>query len=256
MLKIRRAQLEVFEQAALKKFEDDMVVHSKEFSPKLSQVLGDEQLRVAIRQAISRARTHGLTNRGPVRLFIDMMFLFGSAFDTDPQYPWAARILRSSEDQMQRADWLHAQILEYQEKVSGPGAVNTRNALKGLAELARQQLTFTADTFVADMLNLMESGFPQKASYIGSEALEVLIREASDESRRYGLRPYRDDALIGVLMFAFGHGCTDDPLYPWIAATLKDKRIINGEARAERLERKALTWLDHVIASFSEERET
>jgi hypothetical protein len=49
-------------------------------------------------------------------------------------------------------------------------------------------------------------------------------------------------------MFAFGHGCTHDPLYPWIARTLKDERIKDPAARAERLEKKAITWLDHVLA--------
>jgi len=49
-------------------------------------------------------------------------------------------------------------------------------------------------------------------------------------------------------MFSFGHGCTDDPLYPWISRTLHDERIVNSEARAARLEKKAVTWLEHVNA--------
>ena len=50
-----------------------------------------------------------------------------------------------------------------------------------------------------------------------------------------------------ALMIAFGHGCTEDPLYPWIARTLKDERITDATERAERLERKAVTWLKHVL---------
>ena len=51
-----------------------------------------------------------------------------------------------------------------------------------------------------------------------------------------------------VLKFAFGHACTNDPLYPWILRTLKDQRIVTPAARASRLERKAITWLEHVVA--------
>lgn len=53
-------------------------------------------------------------------------------------------------------------------------------------------------------------------------------------------------------MFAFGHGCFDDPLYPWIARTLEDDAITDSAARAKRLETKALTWLDHVLGYFDE----
>ena len=58
----------------------------------------------------------------------------------------------------------------------------------------------------------------------------------------------RGEALVVVLMFAFGHGCTDDPLYPWISRTLKDERIVGPAARVERLEKKSITWLEHVLA--------
>ena len=59
--------------------------------------------------------------------------------------------------------------------------------------------------------------------------------------------------MLIALMFAFGAGCSDDPLYPWIAATLRDPRIISPELRARRLERKSRTWLRHVVASMQDE---
>jgi hypothetical protein len=47
------------------RFEDEMVVHSREFNPPLCKVLGEEQLRVALRAAIKRAGNCGFTHRGP-----------------------------------------------------------------------------------------------------------------------------------------------------------------------------------------------
>lgn len=250
MLIIRQEQMEVFRQTTRAAFENEMVVHSKAFSPRLYEVIGEEQLRVALRRVMDRADSYGFTNRGPVRLFIELMFLFGSAFDTDPQYPWAAKILHASDHQMQRAERLYEKTLDYQEKVSGPDAANTRKALKDLSVLARQSLPFSANDFVASLLQEMSRVFPQKAAYIGEEGLQALIREGSAEARRYRFPAIRGEALLVVLMFAFGHGCTDDPLYPWIARTLQDDKITDPVARAERLERKAVTWLEHVVASF------
>lgn len=248
MLIIRRQQIEVFEQAALRRFEDEMVVHSKEFTPNLCKVIGEEQLRVALRQAIGRAAAYGFTYQGPIRLFIELMFLCGSDFDNDPQYPALADILNASGDQMQRAEQIYQGIIDYQKKVSGPDAANTRKALGALSIFGRMPLTFSSNDFVSGMLQEMADAFPQKVAYIGNEALTALIDEGRAEARRYRFPTARGEALLVVLMFAFGHGCTNDPLYPWIARTLKDERIVDPAARAQRLEKKALTWLEHVIA--------
>jgi hypothetical protein len=39
--------MRVFEERAWQQFEEEMVAHSKDFSPRLCEVIGDEQLRVA-----------------------------------------------------------------------------------------------------------------------------------------------------------------------------------------------------------------
>lgn len=246
MLTMRQEQVESFRQDALQKFEEEMVEHSKEFSPKLCEVIGDEQLRVALRSAMRRAEAYGFTNRGPTRLFIEMTFLCGSAFDTDPQYGAVGEVLRASGDQMQRAEQIHEGFLDYLEKVSGPGAVNVRKALNDLLNFAQMELAFP-DGFVPGMLSEMRRVFPQKADWVGEAGLKALIDEGIAEARQYRFNTVRQVALLVVLRFAFGHGCTDDPLYPWIARTLKDERITEPAARAARLEKKAITWLEHVV---------
>src|SRR5258708_1898210 len=105
--------MEAFRTMAEYAFETEMVVHLAEFSPLLSKTAGEEQMRKTIRLGIAQASSHGLTNRGPVRLYLELMLLFGSHFDTDPQYPWATAILKnlSAGDQMQRAEILFQKTL-------------------------------------------------------------------------------------------------------------------------------------------------
>jgi hypothetical protein len=245
---IRVEQMKAFEEAARRQFEDEMVAHSKAFSPRLCEVIGDEQLRVAIHSAMKRGGGYGFTNRGPIRLFIEMMFLCGSGFDTDPQYQAVGEVLRGSGDQMQRAEQIHEGYLDYLERVSGPGAINVHKALKDLLYFAQMPLTFP-DGFAAGMRREMHRIFPKKAAYVGEAGLKVLINEGIGEAQRYGFTTDRQAALIVVLKFAFGHGSTNDPLYPWIARTLNDGKIVSPEARAARLEKKAVTWLEHVVAA-------
>jgi hypothetical protein len=251
MLTIRAEQMEVFERDGLRRFEDEMMSHSWEFSPRLCGVIGDAQLRVAVRQAIQRASTYRFTNRGPIRLCIELMFLCGSDFATDPSYPELGAILRESDDQMQRAERIAGRVGDYHDRVNGPNGVNVRSALEAVAALARAPKTFSAAGFVPELLHEMHRIFPLRTAYIGESALTMLIREGRAVAREKGFSSLRAEALIVVLMFAFGHGCVADPLYPWISQTLADEKIVDPAARADRLERKAVTWLDHVLSRSS-----
>ena len=255
MLRIRTEQITVFEQAAQRQFEDEMVEHSKDFAEPLCKVIGDGQLRVALRSAIPRAEGYGFTNRGPIRLFIEMTFLCGSGFDTDPQYPAVGEVLRAPGDQMVRAQQIHEGYLDYLEKVSGPGAVNVHKALKELLILAKEPHSYSSNDLVDTMIQEMNRIFPQKTAYVGETNLRALISEGLAEAGMYGFSDTRSQALMVILKYAFGHGCTDDPLYPWISRTLKDERIVDSTARAARLEKKAITWLEHVVAG-NERRST
>jgi hypothetical protein len=246
---IRAKQMEVFEQAQTQQFEDEMVAHSREFSPRLTEILGDEQLRVAVRGAMARARGYGFTNRGPIRLYVELMFLCGSAFDDDPQYQALGNFLRAPGDQMERATRMHEAHNDYLLRVSGPDAVNVHNALKEVLAFSRGPVEITENELEIGVLREMKRVFPQKAGYAGDEALKALIAEGAREASANRFPGARPRVLLAVLKFAFGHGCTADPLYPWISQTLQDEKIVSPEARAARLEKKALTWLEHVVAN-------
>ena len=257
MLVIRKEQIDVLSQGMLSSFEDEMVAHLAEFSPPLFKVIKEEQMREAIRFGFKKADKYGLTLRGPIRLYLEMMLLFGSHFDTDPQYPWAAEILhdKHSVSQMQRADWLYEKIVDFQEKVSGQYGEHSRSAMEKLSDIGKNPLQLPESEFDESIRREIYRVYPQKAEYIGPEALSELVAEGREEARKYDFPATRGDTLMIVLMFAFGHGCSRDPLYPWIRRTLRDDKIIDSKARAERLEKKSITWLEHVLkGSLGEEQ--
>ena len=255
MLVIRAEQMDVFKKTALLSFEDEMVEHLALFSPPLYKVVGEEQMRKVIQLGMSQAAQYGFTYRGPVRLYLELMLLFGSYFDTDPQYPWAAEILsdQQSGSQMQRAERLYEKTMDYRQKVAGPDDVYTMEALKKIAVFAKQPLTISVDNFIPTMQREIEHIYPQKAAYVGKAGLEVLIRKGMGGAQRQQFVTERGMTLVVVLMLAFGHSCGKDPIYPWIARTLQDEMIVDAKARAKRLEKKALTWLERVVGYFSKE---
>lgn len=243
---IQASQIHALEQAAEQRFENEMVLHSRDFSPTLSAILSEEQLRAAVRSAISRARGYGFTKRGPIRLFVEMTFLWGSGFDTDPQYSWVQGVLGGCSDQMWRAQRIYNGYLDYLDRASGPGAANVHRALRHLLLFSRMPMALSGN-FTAAMLGHMRSIFPEKSEYVGEQGLRTLIAAGLAEAERYQFVQERQRALVVVLQFAFGHRCTDDPLYPWISRTLADDKIATPEVRAARLEKKAITWLEHVV---------
>lgn len=243
MLTIRKEQMQAFEQAAMGSFVEEMVAHCKEFSPKLCDVIGDDQVRLAVRGAIGRCIGHGFTNRGPIRLFIEMAFLFGSAFDTDPQHAWASRILLTKSDQMVRAERLYEGILDYQDKVPDPDPSVVHKALEGLSDRAGKFDAATPTQFVEAMLREMTRLSPEKAAYAGHEGLADLALEGCAVASGHELAMPHGKALMGLLLFAFGHGVVDDPLHPWAGKVLENKLPGDPAGRAMALEKEACAFL-------------
>jgi hypothetical protein len=230
MLTIREEQMSIFEQAAIQRFEDEMVIHSKEFSPRLCEILGDEQLRVAIRQAIGPARGYGFNCRGPVRLYIEMMFLFGSGFDTDPQYPWATRILEDqSDDEFLRADRLHASTMTYLERVAGPENEHAKAALHRMKSIGVDLVTSGGPTFEISVLAGMRHLYPEKCEFIGQPALEALIEEGTHFATAHSAVEPADRGLCVGMMFVLGHGFASDPLLRWGREPLAEQQISGPE---------------------------
>lgn len=247
MLSIREKQMTALQEYAWHQFEMEMLAHSKTFSPVLCKLLGDQNVLVALRQAIARARKLGFTNRGPIRLYIELMFLCGSDFHNDPLYPRLTPVLLSDQEQMFRAHLIYQGMVDYHENVSGKDNINTRRSLEYLSEIAYSPINFDHDSFNQQIYNELHRAFPLKIEYSGKPGVMALIEQGRSLATRYQFESLRGQALMIILMFAFGHGCAKDPLYPWIGNTLEDQRIIGPEQRIKRLEKKSLTWLRYAL---------
>lgn len=100
MLVIRRDQVEVFRALLRERFEDQVLVHVREFFPSRCNALGEDGTRALIRHGIDRARGYGIQREKDVCKYVDIAFVFGRDFDTEQ--PWAPSILRSAASGEQR----------------------------------------------------------------------------------------------------------------------------------------------------------
>lgn len=252
MLTIGKDQLARFREPPRRAFEAEMVEHLAAFSPPLFKTLGEDQMLVVVRTGMAAAERHGFDLRGPVRMYLELMLLFGSRFDTDPQYPWFHELLTAEPDapQMQRAGRIHARVTEYRRQVAGPDDDYTFAALRRILQFAEQPLDYPPAQIVGEMARQFAAVYPEKVAWLGEPALTNLIEEGVETARRLKSPSARGEALMSVLMFAFGHGCADDPLYPWIANTIRDGMVPEPARWPVRLEKKAITWLRHVLGDL------
>ena len=260
MFRLTEHQLATFRRTAVSDFEEQMVEHCAAFSPGLAAALGREGLVAVVRAGIARAAGHGFTLGGPVRLFIELGFLFGSGFDTDVQYPWArACLARSGEtppvdqaiEQMDCAAALHDASMDALSAIRGLDDRHVRIALHRLLELAAEPLPSPVDDLPAFALAALERVHPEKYALVGEPALRELIAAGIIEAARHGLDAPRDVLLLVAVMFTWGQGCTSDPLHAWIGRTLTDATIATPTLRARQLEERALIAARDALANRS-----
>lgn len=245
MLTIRGEQIKVFEQHAKKRFESETVLHIAKFSPRQFEILGEETIRQIIGSGLERAEGYGFTNRGPARFYVELMFMLGSDFDTDPQYPWAAELLRGhvQTGQMNRADHLYRNTMQYIEAVAGQNLEFERDALNRV--VGPVALPFSGKD-AGDIPPFFKKIYPQKCEFLGDAVLEEIVRLGVSVAGAYS-RSSKASLLFTGLIFIFGHGCLTDQQFPWIANTLAAGAPGEEDKKIERLYSKTRSYLDNAL---------
>lgn len=249
---IRSAQMVTLGAYANHAFANELAEHLKLFAPELCNVVGEPGVHEIAASGIERAHSYGLTNRGPVRFFLELMSTMGSRFDTDPQIPWASQVLTdgSIPTDMLRADRLYERMLVYLDRVDGPDrryaiAAFTRSREFDVESAPREGWSEKA------VLNSLARVYPEKFEFIGESLARTIARQAAEEAAAYGLPPGKGPAVLALSKFVMGHQICVDPFYPWIAATLNDARIVDGNSRLARLVSKLHLYGTHVLAYFN-----
>jgi hypothetical protein len=175
------------------------------------------------------------------------MLMLGSGFDTDPQFPWAGKTLRGEPgDQLRKADLLYDRFQEYQSAVAGPANAHAWAALATLSGL--KPCDFLAAGRSPDSaLSVMRCVHSRKFEYVGEPALQSLVQTAVQAAGSFGVNSQAGIGLLAVLMFAAGHECARDPLFPWISASLKDDTVREPEARIDRPYDATLGYLKEML---------
>jgi hypothetical protein len=228
-------------------FVEEMMEDCRWFAPALARSIGPRGLRRYVSDRWQRAESFGFTLRGPVRTFIETSLLFGSNFDTDPQYAWAGKILRSEGAEMDRAMRIWEGTTAHQAKVT---LWAQRKALFRWTFGGRPPTARSRGRFIEEALAEVHRVYPEKAEFVGDEALRRLIDEAFTEGERCGLSEPAEYAIVVALFLVLGHGCSHDPLFPPMMEAFQISASSSAE-RAELLRAAAMLLLREQLTMSS-----
>ncbi|HLJ48944.1 MAG TPA: hypothetical protein VKU01_23170 [Bryobacteraceae bacterium] len=92
-MRIRKTQMDAFGAAGENDFRDRLRKMLEQDYPEDVEELGERLDRV-IDLGLEHARAYGISREKDIGLYFDVMFSLAYNFDTNPEYPWAAQILK------------------------------------------------------------------------------------------------------------------------------------------------------------------
>lgn len=251
MLTISARQMEGLKQAVLERFVSRTLHHVEAHFSTHWRIIGEAQLRAVIRLAVERAGRHSLTTERDVSLYLNLMLLLGSAFDTDAQLPWAAQILSDAEltDPQERVDRLYDAAADYLEKVAGARNEHPEPARERMvAAIQRRVPVVSASDFGKLALSVLRWIYPRKFDVVGEGAIRAFARQSLQAAQAYGVLSH-DSAMLHLAMaYVLGSGFDRDPQFPWAGSILLGASDADGAGRFERLRKTAVSELSRWTA--------
>jgi hypothetical protein len=247
-MQIRQEQMAVLEEAALKSFEDWMVEHLTEHFPGPCEALGEVPVRKAIRHGNERAEEYGFSTRHEVCLYVDLMFMLGSGFDTDFQLPWAGTILRDDAitDPNERIETLYDRAMEYLDLVAPEETTHSPAFYSAARKLTCRGMKLRLEGHPLSGLNrIIAVLWPEKRGLMESADVHNLFSEARRAAEPYGITDGVDIGIFAVLMFSLGHRFDRDPIYPWAAEALAEE---NAESPTQKMHNTFMAAKDYLEA--------
>lgn len=96
------------------RFEDETLGRLRNIWPQKYAYLGEAGARRLIQQGIEAAKRYGITDESGCLVYIGLMYMLGSSFDTDPLFAWAGVILNDkAEDQTGKIGRLYFEAINY-----------------------------------------------------------------------------------------------------------------------------------------------
>ena len=251
MFHIRHEQLRTLEQAPQDAFDVFMVEHIGVHFPQHLMLFGEKTIRDVIQAGRERGEIWRFRTKHQLCLYIDMMIMLGAGFDSDPQLPWAAAILRdqSITHPTTRIDRVYTEAMAYLDRVVGPKEVFPVSAYRRLAlsSLDKVLAPWSMSNAMAAVTALFSELWPEKLLELGDGGLASLTMAARAMATNRGITSISHVGVYATLMFMFGYSFDSDPMFPMTAAAAADQPGRAPEAGVEQVYGEAVRLINQIL---------
>lgn len=250
MLTIKKEQEQKFSDLSLKKFEDDMVEHIKEFFPNHFFTIQEKGIRDTIQYGYRRAKSYDFTTQRNVCKYLNNMIILGSNFDADPMHPWVHSILLedNKKDSKMKIDKLSSTAIEVMSQIAGETHLHLNRALLNLNNKSEEIFNKLLDSDLTNASDILKEIFPEKHKVIGEENLKNMIKLGVANAKNYGIKSEPNVVVYLLFMFLIGSGFDEDPQFSVLRKILNDKEITNENKKTELLFHQGMTNLKSIIS--------
>jgi hypothetical protein len=234
---------------AMERFFGYMDPYLRNLWPRHARLLGHNGIKSVLRLGADNARAFGLSNPGLLGTYIELMFLLGSHFDSDPWVPWAGQILRDPaiDAPLTRAQRLYEHMNWFRDNVTGSDREFEHQALSERHNLFRDDVPPGDPRFSSAWMTAIYQVHPRRAAILGDARLGTLLSVATEAALQNGVGTPRGVCLWAFLMLTRGHKFAVDPLMPWTKEALAERAGETLSQRAERFEAAFERYRAHVL---------
>ncbi|CDL82813.1 hypothetical protein [Xenorhabdus szentirmaii] len=224
---------------------DELLVNCNESYPHIEIKLGKEGLRTALTDAVEKAKNDGFDQRGPVQFYIDMYILFGTEFQTDPQYTWIKTILDNHTQlgQLEITTLLYHEVTRYFNEIQGEQDEYLKTSVSKLQNINIEGLNVQWNTYESNVDALLNSLYPQKYQYIKQNDVKKLIQFGVEKSGQYGMGNANESAFLTLIMFLLGHQFDQDIFLPHLNKKLFNQYYSDTDSSVIKIEKAVKDYL-------------
>lgn len=211
MIEFNEEQNELLKSLSFKNYISEVVLHCKVMYPKLVPLQGRESFSLNIEKSIALAKNAGFTQRGPVRLYIDMMILLGFNFEQDPQYQRAKfNDMNNTSSQLEKSVMMYNVLEKYIDAIYGESNSFFEQSLVRLRNLDISNISDDNKNYRSNTHELLSYIHPQRYCLLGEGSVDNLI-SFSDENIKTDkiIRPNHKSYLV-LIRFLLGSHFNND----------------------------------------------